>query len=110
MGSTELHEKLVNEILATFGSNNGIRIWKNNTGMAFQRGRPIKFGLKGSSDIIGILSDGTFLAIECKTGKARQSQHQKNFQKMIEQFGGIYILARSLNDVERGLAHSRPQN
>ena len=65
--------------------------------------RVISFGLPGSPDLIGILINGRFLAIEVKTGNARQSNVQKNFQKMIEKFGGTYILARSVRDAVLGV-------
>jgi len=56
--------------------------------------------LPGSSDIIGIIKPGKFLAIEAKTGQSKQSDKQKNFEKMIISLGGIYILARDLADVD----------
>ena len=53
------------------------------------------YGLKGSADILGILKDGRFLAIEIKTGKAKQSAVQKNFGAMIQKFGGVYMVCNS---------------
>lgn len=53
------------------------------------------YGLKGSSDIMGILQGGRLLCVEIKSGKARQSKVQNNFEKMVQGFGGVYILARS---------------
>ena len=94
-GSTAAHQELVSDILIKYGADTRYRLWSNNTGTVFTRGRKISFGLTGSSDIIGLRRcDGKFLAIEIKTGKAVQSKKQKDFQKMIEAFGGIYILAR----------------
>jgi len=77
-----------------------IRIWKNTTGSAQINGRYIKFGLIGSSDLIGLSNKGQFIAIECKTGNAKQSPQQILFQKMIEKFNGIYVLARKVEDVQ----------
>jgi hypothetical protein len=93
---------LVKEILAVIGSRNDVRVWRNNTGTLIDSlGRPVKFGLVGSADILGIIApQGRFLAIECKTRTGKQSDQQRNFQKMIEAMGGIYILARSLEDVK----------
>lgn len=99
IGSTEAHQNLVKQILREIGSRSDIRIWQNSTGSVFKHNRKISFGLKGSADIIGITNHGKFLAIEVKTGQAEQTSHQKNFQKMIIKFGGIYILARSVQDV-----------
>ena len=65
--------------------------------------RVIKIGNPGAPDILGIVNGslmaGCLLAIECKTGEAVQSKEQKSWQKMIESYGGIYIVARELEDV-----------
>jgi len=61
--------------------------------------RVISFGLKGSSDIIGIIKPGKFLAIEVKTGAAVQSKQQLAFAKMVTIMGGVYILAKSIDDI-----------
>jgi hypothetical protein len=59
----------------------------------------IKFGLKGSADILGIRSpDGKAIAIEVKTGKGRLSPQQKIFKSIFEKYGGIYCEARSVDD------------
>lgn len=47
---------------------------------------------------MGITCDGHILCIECKTGGSVQSKQQINFQRMIEDFGGRYIVARSPED------------
>jgi len=63
----------------------------------------IKIGLKGMSDLFGIVQDkngiGRFLAIEIKTGNATQTKEQKFYMKMIESLGGIYIVGRSIEQV-----------
>ena len=99
MGSIKEHEKLVSRILTTIGSLRGIRVWENKTGAAYRNGRQIRYGLIGSADILGIAKGGTFVAIECKTGQAQLSPEQRAFKKMIENYGGIYIVARSIKDV-----------
>ncbi len=52
----------------------------------------IPLGKVGSSDIIGILPDGKFLAIECKSDKGRLSEAQKIFLKKIDDMGGRLLL------------------
>ena len=54
--------------------------------------------LKGLSDL-SALKDGITIYIEVKTSKGHQSQYQMQFQHDIEAHGGIYILARSIEDV-----------
>lgn len=82
-----------------------IVFWRNNVGgLKDINGRIVRFGLKGSADIIGIISpNGKFLAIECKTEKGKQRPEQIAFEKMINKMGGIYILARSVEDVKKEL-------
>ena len=60
----------------------------------------MRFGHKGSSDIIGILPDGRFLAVECKREKGGVlSPEQKEFRDKITQNNGVYILAHSVTDL-----------
>lgn len=97
-GSTGEHQKVVKLVLLKMTSKY-CRVWPNNTGVGRDMSgeRIIRFGLKGSSDIIGVYK-GLFLGIEVKTGNAVQNKDQINFQKMIESCGGIYILCK--NNVE----------
>lgn len=103
---------LVSEILHEFGSRDDCRIWRNNVGSAKTRdGRFIRFGIPGQADISGILAVtlpggrviGQRIEIEAKTKTGRQRPEQKKWQAMIERMGGIYILARSVDDVRAGL-------
>jgi len=105
MATSQDHNLLVKQIIIAIGSSKNIRVWQNNTGSIKIQNRFVSFGLKGSADILGIIKGGTFLAIEVKTGKAKQTTEQKNFELMILSFGGIYILANSVNDVYDRLNH-----
>jgi len=93
------------QIMAEFGALPWLRIWRNNSGaLKDQRGQLITYGLKGSADILGLTApDGRFVAIEVKNERGRQSESQAAFERMIKSMGGIYILARSVDDVYRGL-------
>ncbi len=53
---------------------------------------------KGFPDLTAI-KDGRTLYIEIKTATGRQSPYQVEFQQMLEAHGGIYILARGVEDV-----------
>lgn len=88
-------------------------MWRNNSRTVMMPGkggrmRPMFFGLPGSPDIIGILPGGRFIGVECKkplgpkggTNGSVQSPDQAAFQRECERVGGIYILARSMDDVE----------
>lgn len=52
----------------------------------------------GISDII-ICIRGKILCVECKSPRGTLSHNQKIFKEKIEKTGGIYIIARSLEDV-----------
>jgi predicted Holliday junction resolvase-like endonuclease len=72
--------------------------WSNETGVAFRDGTPIRYGLIGSSDIIGC-ARGRFVGVEVKTGKAQLSTRQVAWAKAIERAGGIAIVGRSVGQV-----------
>lgn len=106
------HSDLVNEILLAVGGLPYVRCWKNSTGTAKSfSGNVIRFGLEGSSDIIGILQNeeniGLFLGLEIKTGNATQNKHQKNFQAMVEKMGGLYKVCRSVEDATQFVGEQR---
>ncbi len=90
-------------ILRTFGTLPRLRIWRANTGVARIGKRVVRFGVPGQADLTGILPDGRRLEVEVKSPTGRQTRDQKNFQRMIEKFNGIYVLARSVEDVWNAL-------
>lgn len=84
----------------------GIFCWRNNSGaLQDKNGRLVRFGKVGSSDIMGILPDGKFLAIEVKGPKGKLSDHQKEFLDGISKNNGVAIVARSVEEVEQDLKH-----
>jgi len=98
---------LQNKILRALGVRRDMRLWRQNTGVAFYAGRTVRFGLPGAADLSGILSDGRRIEIEVKSPTGRQTKEQAAYQRMIERFGGLYVLARCLNDVEAALKATR---
>lgn len=61
---------------------------------------------KGMADLYGYFSCHNILIhieAEAKTGKARQTQEQKDWQSHIESMGGCYILFRSEQDLVDGI-------
>ena len=57
----------------------------------------------GWPDITGVLPSGRFVGVECKAPGGRQSPMQKAIEEAIRKRNGIYILAWSVDDVEKGL-------
>ncbi len=80
----------------------GIFCWKNNTAGIYVRSRNtyIPSHAPGVSDILGILKDGRFLAIEVKAPKGRISPHQQQFIDEINARGGVAFVARSVEEVD----------
>lgn len=76
--------------------------WRNNTGAMRSeyngKARFFRFGAVGSPDIFA-LKAGTCYGIEVKGEKGKQSDAQKEFQVRFEAAGGVYVLARSIDDV-----------
>jgi len=98
MLETEIQTKILNylrskDMLCFRVNNGGIYDAKLH---AYRR----SVSLKGVPDILGCLR-GKMLGIEVKTPKGKQSVEQVMFQKRLEAEGGIYILARSIEDVSR---------
>lgn len=105
-----------NQILAAWGCHPLLRITRTNTGVGwFARGMParktdvgaypVRFNLKGTGDLTGLIApNGRLLMIECKSTSGTSSQAQKRMQRIITSFGGLYIVARSIADVDAALA------
>lgn len=65
--------------------------------------RWVRYGWVGCSDIIGFMTDGRFLAIECKSARGGASDDQVKFLQTVHAAGGVAILARSVDDVIDGI-------
>lgn len=93
----------------------GIMAWRhNNTGIFNKKKNKFIFhGLRGISDIIGILPNGTFLAVECKSARGRLRPEQKVFLENISRFNGLAVVARSAADlidaIENWRNHEKPR-
>lgn len=87
--------EVLREILIAVSARPRSLYYRNNSGVLPDRtGRHVKFGLKGSADILGC-ENGRAVAIEAKSRDGKQSVSQRRFQIAWEAAGGIYVLARS---------------
>ena len=59
-----------------------------------------RFAMNGVSDILGVLPDGRFLAIEVKSDKGRCSDDQVHFLGEVNKRGGLAFVAKSVDDVK----------
>jgi len=78
-------------------------VWRNNSGAWKPEGTNqfIRFGHVGSADIIGLTPSGRFLSVECKSAKGKLSTPQELFGERIRNSNGLYIVARSTDDLEQ---------
>ena len=81
----------------------GIFHWRNNTGaVQIAPGRFMRFGRKGSSDILGVLPDGRFLAVECKAPDGgRLSPEQKQFLADVRKLGALAAVVRGWRELDQ---------
>ena len=77
----------------------GLFVWRQNTGKAQMRGQWVQFGLPGQADITGLLPNGRRLEVELKSDSGRLSAEQRAFAARIRAAGGLYIAARTLDEV-----------
>src|SRR5688500_5724333 len=64
--------------------------------------RVVKIGIPGSSDLLACIG-GRFVEIEGKVGRDRRRPEQAKFQAAVEAAGGVYVLARDVEDLRRAL-------
>lgn len=96
-------EKMVQKHILGYLDHIGILAWRNNSGVMFSGNYRFQLAPPGSPDIIGMTKEGRWLGIEVKDVKGKQNENQVAFQQKVEQNGGLYILARSIEDVEKAL-------
>ena len=107
------------QIRLALGMRDDIMMFRINVGkfrpIDGAQGRVIQSAPEGTPDLLGVIRRefamidvpfigiGQAFGIEVKSHKGKQREAQRAFQIAWEKRGGIYILARSLEDVYRGL-------
>jgi VRR-NUC domain len=76
-----------------------IPAWRINSGAVKIQNRYIRFSVLGIADIIGVLPDGRFLAVETKSAGNTLIPGQKGFLETITRNNGVAIVAYSINDI-----------
>ena len=86
-------------ILARLNLIPGVLAWRQNTGAArTPSGGFVRFGVPGQADITGLLPGGRRLEIEVKAPGGRTTREQDTFGARILEHGGVYIVARTLDE------------
>lgn len=102
-------EKVVEARIFAFLKNKDIFCWKNDSVGIFDPKNKIyrknmnRNRFNGVSDILGILPDGRFLAIEVKKEGGKPTPDQIKFIAKILARGGVAFVADSVEEVERRL-------
>ena len=89
----------------------GIFAWRNSVGaVRIGPGRFMRFGLKGSSDIVGILPGGRLLCVECKSQNGRLSEEQRAFLETVRGLGGLALTVKSWQELDKALREEKVVN
>ena len=90
----ETETVLMSRIRAAVSQLGYVRVFRNNVGMM----AGLRYGLAtGSADLIGLVSPhGRFLSLEVKTATGRESKDQVYWGEMIEDFGGVHEVVRTI--------------
>lgn len=99
------HEKLVADILLALGSRPDIRCWRTQVGRYryLYHAGIVTVGPEGVGDIEGILKRGRYFTVECKVGRDTQRDTQLAFERMVIKMGGLYVIARSVQEAVEGV-------
>lgn len=99
-------EKEIEAEILDYLEAEGLYCWKNATVGYFDPKRKVfrkpssRHQIKGTADILGILPNGRFLAIEVKSKRGIVRPEQRKFLESIANHGGLALIARSLQEVK----------
>lgn len=77
--------------------------WRQNTGAVKIAKRFVRFGFKGCSDILGMLADGRFFAVETKETGEVATADQAAFLANVVKHGGFAVCVDHPKNLEKAL-------
>jgi hypothetical protein len=78
----------------------GVILAVTDAGLLAKMGLGMSCGIPtGWPDLTACTPSGRFMGVECKAAGGRQSDEQRATQKRIEDNGGLYVLAHSLEEL-----------
>lgn len=99
----KLTEKEIQKQILDYLKTKNIFHYRQNSGGFMRNGKYYRFcSITGVSDIVCIVN-GRYIGIEVKKEGGEQSENQKIFQQKLEDSGGKYVLAKSLDDVIKNI-------
>lgn len=114
MNNSAAHHQLKRQILLAVGSLADVRLFDNPRG--FDERAKATYGLAaGAGDLIGIVASGgldspaagIFLSLEVKTGKGLPTAQQVAWRDMVNLFGGVARVVRSVADALAAVEEAR---
>jgi hypothetical protein len=103
-------ERAIQRAILLWLRANGCLVAVTDAGAAYRAGAFFGDAIPaGWPDITGLLPNGRFIGVEVKAPKGRQSDVQQHIEREVRKRDGIYVLARSVDDVQRAVeeAHAR---
>jgi len=109
-------ERRIQNAVLAYLRTRGCLVAITDAGAAYRAGAFFGDGIPaGWPDITGLLADGRFIGVECKAPACpeqgrrggRQSAAQKRMEQEIRRRNGIYILARSVVELEKAIANAK---
>ena len=93
-------ERAIQKAIVIYLRAQGCLVAVTDAGAAYRAGAFFGDAIpSGWPDITGLLPDGRFIGVEVKASTGRQSPAQKDMEQMILSRNGLYVLARSIDDV-----------
>lgn len=95
-----MREASIQSAIRLAAAKMGIVLFRNNVGTLQDRnGQYVRYGLCiGSSDLIGYMPNGIFIAIEVKTPKKKATAAQMAFLLSVITAGGIGLCCTSVDE------------
>jgi len=101
------------------GQRPDVLIWRQQAGLFRAYDNPrrvVRVGIPGASDAMAIVAVtitpdmvgqtlGVAVAPEFKTTDGRQRAAQRDYQRAVEQRGGLYVVCRSPDDLTQAIEH-----
>lgn len=105
IGSYKEHQAIIQRFkLACTKEIPNLHLFDRTVGLFLtQRGNKVQIGMAGQADVWGVYNNGKtliHLELEFKSGNAKQSKDQKNWENFIKKNNGLYFLVRSENDIQ----------
>ena len=97
-------EGRIKAVVLRYLERRGFFAWNNPSGVVrITPDRWLHFGKKGSSDILGCLPGGRFLAVEVKAPAGRLTPEQSAFLEKIRSLGGLALVIRGWKELDQAL-------